>query len=723
MDKVSVNFKNCYGIGSLEYEFDFSRSNTFLMYAPNGTMKSSLASTFRYFSEEGLEEPHDRFYPERTTVFDIKVDGDSLNKGQVLVVNPDDDDYDSSHKISDFIASKKLKERYDAIYSELNDRQDEFIKKLKKVSRSTDCEHELIDSFKLSDTDAFLDVLENVTHQLSEDTKKYSFRYNDVFDKKGDVRQFLEQNQEFLDQYIENYTRLLANSDIFMGSDNSFGTYQANAVIKSIGDNSFFEAGHAIELKGSVKVESAERLSEIVEDEINRIINDEKLKAAFDKVDKAIDKNASLRAFKDVIEKDNLLLIELKDYETLRRNVWLGFLSELSSDARELTEFYLSKKADLDIILTEARKEVDDWVNLVNQFNARFYVPFKVNLLNQEDILLKQAKAVLEFEFEDEREGEPIKRDGPSLFKVLSKGEQKAYFLLQLLFDINSKRSDGQVPLLVFDDIADSFDYKNKYAIIEYIKDLHSSGEFKLLLLTHNFDFYRTVASRLSLNRGLAVLMAYRQESGEIAINKGEYVNDAFRHLLGKVNEKKVFVSLIPFLRNIVDYTDEENCADYVTLTKCLHVKTQSDELVCQDIIDIWCNRFYGDYFNKIDYGENGVLETIYETADRIAAENSVNEILLENKIALSIAIRLKAEQYMIDQLEGLVLDDIPAPQTPHLFNSYKDTNPEATKIRTIDKVILMTPENIHLNAFMYEPLVDISVHHLINLYTELKGL
>lgn len=80
MDNLTIKFKNCYGIGKFEYEFDYSRSNTFLMYAPNGTMKSSLASTFYYFSEEGLEEPRDRFYPERAAVFDIKVDGIDISK-------------------------------------------------------------------------------------------------------------------------------------------------------------------------------------------------------------------------------------------------------------------------------------------------------------------------------------------------------------------------------------------------------------------------------------------------------------------------------------------------------------------------------------------------------------------------------------------------------------------------------------------------------------------
>lgn len=34
-----------------------------------------------------------------------------------------------------------------------------------------------------------------------------------------------------------------------------------------------------------------------------------------------------------------------------------------------------------------------------------------------------------------------------------------------------------------------------------------------------------------------------------------------------------------------------------------------------------------------------------------------------------------------------------------------------------------MTPENIHLNSFMYEPLIDMSVRYLINLYNDCKAL
>src|SRR5690606_7082854 len=53
--------------------------------------------------------------------------------------------------------------------------------------------------------------------------------------------------------------------------------------------------------------------------------------------------------------------------------------------------------------------------------------------------------------------------------------------------------------LMVLDDIADSFDYKNKYAIVEYLNDIRKDDNFHLVVLTHNYDFYRTVRGRVGI--------------------------------------------------------------------------------------------------------------------------------------------------------------------------------------------------------------------------------
>ena len=47
MEQVNISLKNCYGIRELKYEFDFSRQRAYAIYAPNGSMKSSFAQTFK----------------------------------------------------------------------------------------------------------------------------------------------------------------------------------------------------------------------------------------------------------------------------------------------------------------------------------------------------------------------------------------------------------------------------------------------------------------------------------------------------------------------------------------------------------------------------------------------------------------------------------------------------------------------------------------------------
>ncbi len=575
-----------------------------------------------------------------------------------------------------------------------------------------------------NDQDNFFDLLLVASQSLNDDTQLFRFRYNDVFDKKGNVKKFLEKNQEFLDQYINAYVGLLRDSSVFNISGKSFGTYQVDQLIKSVADDSFFEAGHKIELAGNKTVGSSNELKVIVDEEIERIVHNAELKEIFDKVDKAIGSNVELRAFKSLIEKDNLILLELGDYEQFKQKVWLGYLNELNSDVQEICDYFETQKAELKRIFDEAKKDVLIWQDLITTFNARFYVPFKVVISNQEDVILKEEGANLEFVYSD-RGQEAIGCGKKSLLDIISKGEQRAFYILQLLFDIESRRNNDSNCLIVFDDIADSFDYKNKFAIIEYIKDLHEESTFKIIILTHNFDFYRTVASRLYLKREHAVLMGTKDDDGTIKLLQGQYVKDAFDHLSGRILEEKVFVTLIPFLRNLVQYSGHKNSDDFRTLTKCLHIKPGSEAVLAQDIVQIWRKRFRRYQAETFEFVGEAIVDMVYRLADAIVVEgDTVDEIVLENKVTLAIAVRLKAEEFMIASIEDLELDQIGSNQTAELYKSYKScTVYDAGADRTLNKVILMTPENIHLNAFMYEPLIDISIMHLTNLYNEVKAI
>jgi len=62
--------------------------------------------------------------------------------------------------------------------------------------------------------------------------------------------------------------------------------------------------------------------------------------------------------------------------------------------------------------------------------------------------------------------------------------------------------------------------------------------------------------------------------------------------------------------------------------------------------------------------------------------------------------------------------------QTFKLFEKFKAKHSaELEAIKVLDRVMLMTPEIIHLNSFMYEPILDMSDEHLRDLYSAVKNL
>lgn len=722
MKILSIDFENCFGIGKLNHQFDFNSSNSYLIYAPNGTMKTSFAKTLDLIAKNDKKnQPKDHVHNKKSK-FEALADGVEINPNTILIINAEDNSFDATNKITSFIASKELKERYDNIYTELNNAKNELLKKLKAISQSSDCEGEYITTFNQDKNSSFFGVLSKHVHELNDEADKVSFKYNSIFDTKGNVKTFLSKNEDLLDDYIKNYNEIISSSKLFKLTDsNTFGTYQANEILKSIEDNSYFEAGHKFVLEDGTEIKDSGELKQLFQDEVEKILSDKKLKESFDKVDKAIGANVELRAFKKIIENDNSLLVSLKDYFGFKKKVWTSFMSEIKNEATSLAELYDRQKKELEEIMNEAKKETSLWYEITKKFNARFYVPFEVKIVNQHDVILKQETANLQFTYKDKDEA-PAIQTRESLLKILSKGEQRAYFILQFLFEIESRQLTDETTLLIFDDVADSFDYKNKYAIIEYIRDLHFSNRFKSLILTHNFDFYRTLASRLALYKH--TFMATRDNNRCIQLKEGLYMNDLFKEYLKNHKEPKVFISLISFVRNLTEYTDSSKSDDCIKLTSCLHQKENSEAITINEVFDVFKNRITKLKDKVIDFdGNEKILEFIYSTADHIENEENINEILLENKITLAVACRLKTEKYLIKALPEVELDKIKANQTKELSAKYKTKHKDSKNLEIIDKVNLMTPENIHINAFMYEPLIDMSVYHLIDLYKQTKEL
>lgn len=308
--------------------------------------------------------------------------------------------------------------------------------------------------------------------------------------------------------------------------------------------------------------------------------------------------------------------------------------------------------------------------------------------------------------------------------KILSRGERRAFHIMQIIFEIEARKREGNDTLVVFDDIADSFDYQNKFAIIEYIKDMNDAGIFKTIVLTHNFDFYRTLSSRLGL--GNSVFMTNVSNDGTIELKRGQYRKDLFSYLIDGNHDNKQLISIIPFARNLIEYMEGQSM-DYIKLTSCMHVKQgQTDVLNINDIISLVKGKFPQrcQTLKSVNPNKN-IKDFIYSVAESIVAEPNLDPIKIENKICLSIACRLKVEDYMISKMAhdaNLVqqINSIRSNQASKLFELYKGQ--DSNHVDLIEEVNMMTPEGIHLNSFMYEPLIDMSAEHLVKLYNRCKN-
>ncbi|MGC9417809.1 MAG: hypothetical protein ACP5EN_02445 [Rhodovulum sp.] len=725
MEKISITLKNCYGINSLFHEFDFTKKHAALIYAPNGIMKTSFAQTFKDLSTNS--ESKDRVYPDRpTSRLVVLEDGTELESENVFVVEPYDADY-SSDKVSSLLVNKDLKKEYDEILKEIDNLLSAVVNKVRKSSGIRSGLEELISTTFSKRSDNLLRALDRIRAEVLEDeideglaNVPYAVLFNEKVEK-------LISNHEIksaLEEYTANYDNLLSKSRFFRKG--VFNHYQATEVAKQLKAHGFFKADHKVFLNdGSeeTEVKTEEELQALISSELNAILADPKLKSSFDELDKKIS-NRELRDFREFLLANQTIIPRLMSPELLKEDILKYHLMQSRAEFEALMTTYDAGKKRLDEIAKAASDQATKWQDVIGIFNRRFSVPFKVIMQNKEDVILKRATPNIGFEFQDQSL-EPKSVERSQLVEVLSNGERRALYILNIIFEVQARMEQGLGTLFIIDDIADSFDYKNKYAIIEYLADVLREENFRQIILTHNYDFYRTVWKRLQLD-GANYQVA--KTKNEIVINNETMYRDPFDKWKKSANhteKRDCLFAMIPFVRNLAGYCgfgDEE-----VQLTLALHIKLGEPDLTVGAMLEIFKKVLNGQVFEAHVPNDSLVIDEILAVADDISkAEDPALD--LEKKVVLAIAIRLRAERFMISKInDDEWVKKISRNQTAVLAERFKtDAQNDASMreaVRVIDRVNLMTPENIHLNSFMYEPILDMSAEHLKVLLQDVRAL
>lgn len=725
MDVLHINLENCYGIQKLEATLTFRddqntpRRSTYSIYAPNGFMKTSLARTFADFQEE--RESQDLIFPARATVRSISSDpANSISPQSLLVIKPYVERY-AGVGTSTLLVNSKLRQEYEEAVQNIEATQDTLLKALKEISGwpgRTSPLSEIKEVFQFKNQ---YDFFEDLANSLDGNVHFSKLSYPEIFNDKTIAAFKAGTLHKQLQQYMSKYQELVDSSPVL---SNKFNHSGAADVSKSLQSNGFFDASHTLNIsKGGVKLEvtSAKDLEELVQAEKQRILGDKDLAAKFEAVDKQLQKNAELKRFREYLSGHPEILPELGDFNGFRQKLWRSYFNASTQALMSFASAYAAAKDVIAETSRQADAEKTKWAAVVSQFNERFYVPFRLIVQNQQDVILKGESPKVVFEFQDGQGSCGVEEE--KLLQVLSQGEKRALYILNVLFEIQARRESNKPTLLIIDDIADSFDYKNKYAIIEYFNEISKVPFFKLVFLTHNFDFHRTICSRLQISRNRKLFA--KKSQGTLSFVQEKYQNNPFTTWKkGLANNSAFLVASIPFVRNLAEYCHGTSSPHYIALTSLLHIKPDSKILTIGHLESSIKATLLDQVKLSLKNPAGSALQLIYDEAEALAAKADDN-VELESKVILSIGIRLRAEEFMIAKInDPAFVNYITRNQTFELFNRFLTVFPnENENIVALSQVNLMTPENIHLNSFMYEPILDMSALHLYDLYSKVKAL
>lgn len=726
-DKLSFDLEYCYGISKFTDELEFTHKG-YAIYAPNGVMKTSLTNTLNDVQKG--KQPKDLAFPDRKSKCSIMLNDEAIKAEEVFVVQSYDATY-SSEEVSTLLANSVLKGQYEEVHKQIGEAKKNLDKKLRQAAGlgvRENIDPIIEDIFEDSYYDALLNLEDEVEELSTSEINEANYRI--LFDAK--VVKLLEDEgvEASVAEFAEKYDNLTAQSPILR---QGFHYHHINQVQQQLMSNNFFDAGHSINLadKGtSEKFEyvSDEELKEKIEAEKLRVLGDEELGKRFDEFNKKL-KNKELQAFRDYITENRHLLAELQDLDGFKRKLWMQYLLTAKDEFEDLIEKYRKGQTELTSIIASAEADVNEWDKVIKQFNERFlHLPFKLSVANKSDVILKDLAPSIDFVFEDNGDERVFKSSEKNeLVRVLSTGEARALYILNIMFEVHMRWKLRTKTLFVFDDIADSFDYKNKFAIIDYLEFIVNSEDvsFLAIILTHNFDFLRVVESR-GICKASQCRMAFKNEN-EIQLSefKRSDISNPFHKWKSRLDEDNILVAYIPFLRNLIEYTkgvkndDGSPNQDYICLTNMLHFKDNVEPLTVADYKAIFETVLPDVAFPDRDETK-AIIDLIFESANEcLNADDGIN---LEQKIVLSMAIRLKADQFAISKIRSEDADyELPSSyQTPKLIRKYCELfNNQDEEIAIMRRISLLTPSNIHLNAFMYEPILDMGFGELKQLYSD----
>ncbi|GIW63595.1 MAG: hypothetical protein KatS3mg091_397 [Patescibacteria group bacterium] len=193
--------------------------------------------------------------------------------------------------------------------------------------------------------------------------------------------------------------------------------------------------------------------------------------------------------------------------------------------------------------LNLSNKELPIWEKAIKIFNNQFarqnyYLTFRQN----KHFLINKTINNLVF---------IAKKD--ITYKLTSEKKRSIYFL-NIIYELERLKETNKKTLIIIDDIANYYNYKNKYAIVDYLRQLSTNKNFNFIIMTANFDFFRTL-----ITRGVAsyrqCLFAQKTTEG-INLIKAYKTRNPFLQWKNHLTDNKKLIASIAFVRNLIEFSE-----------------------------------------------------------------------------------------------------------------------------------------------------------------------
>ena len=305
MDRIFFRFRDCHGIKSFSHTFHFEKNdslgkntNISLVYASNGTMKTSFAKTLIDLGNNVLPK---NVVTNKDPKYTIKIiknntnilleDFNEINE-RIFVIESIKDEF-KFDETAPLIADEQARQQYNEIFNELLEKKRNFLKKVKEITQisvpkgknlESHIENIIIKDFNNS-SDNLLELFLSIENDLeyNNDLNIDLIKYSTLFDEK--VLKILK-DKEFIenaDAFSRGLTNLFKKSKIF--DKDNFTHNNANDLLKNIKKNNLFKAGHKIKFKSKGQaIDNINDLDNLFKSQIMKIYDDSDLEQLFNRI-------------------------------------------------------------------------------------------------------------------------------------------------------------------------------------------------------------------------------------------------------------------------------------------------------------------------------------------------------------------------------------------------------------------------------------------------------